>query len=154
MVLRLLLLFTLVPLVELAILIKIGSRIGAGTTIVMVLLIGFVGAAVARHEGWRTIQGIQADMAAGRLPGDRLVDGLLILIGGILLITPGVLTDIAGLLLFLPPVRALVRTYMKRRLRTRITLLTPESFGPQRDDDFIDVEARPAGTPDGEPRAR
>lgn len=154
MIFRLLLLFTLVPLIELTILIKIGSRIGAGTTIALVLLIGFIGAAVARHEGLRTIRGIQADMAAGRLPGDRLIDGLLILVGGILLITPGVITDIAGLLLFLPPIRAWVRTYLKRRLQTKITVMTPGFHGPRRDDDFIDVEARPGKTPENDPEDR
>lgn len=154
MILHLLLLFTLLPLIELAILIKIGSRIGAGATIAMVLLIGFIGAAVARHEGLRTIRGIQTDLAAGRLPGNRLIDGLLILVGGVLLITPGVITDIAGLLLFLPPVRALVRTYVKRRLQTRISLMAPGAgpFEPPEGDDFIDVEARPGRVGDHDRR--
>lgn len=152
MLFRLLLLFTVVPLVELTLLIKIGQRIGVGTTIGLVLLTGLAGAALARHEGWRTWTAIQRDLAAGRLPGDRIVDALLILVAGLLLITPGVLTDLVGVVLLVAPTRRLMRQYLKRQFAARMVIMGPGPFRPtdpdrpfKRDDDFIDVEARPPG---------
>ncbi len=142
MLFRLLLLFTVVPLIELALLIKIGERIGAWTTVGLVLLTGLVGAALARHEGWRTWTAIQHDLAAGRLPGDRIVDGLLILVAGVLLVTPGVMTDVVGLLLLFPLTRWQVRRYLKRRLEARMVVMGPGPVRPaEPHDDFIDVEA-------------
>ncbi len=152
MLFRLLLLFTVVPLVELALLIKVGQHIGAGATIGLVLLTGLGGAALARHEGWRTWIALQRDLAAGRLPGDRIVDALLILVAGILLITPGVLTDVVGLVLLLPLTRGQIRRYLKRRFMARMVIMGQGPFRPtesdrpsNRDDDFIDVEAQPPG---------
>ena len=143
MLLRLFLLFTLVPMIELAILIEIGRRIGAGTTIALLILSGFLGAALAKREGLRTLRHIQDDLAAGRLPTDRLIDGLLILLAGVLLITPGVLTDAVGFLLLIPPVRRLVRNRLKKRFQAKITMSQFGEFRPSRDDDLIDGEARP-----------
>ena len=143
MLLRLFLLFTLVPMVELAILIEVGRRIGAGTTIAFLILSGIVGAVLARHEGLRTLRHIQEDLAAGRLPTDRLIDGLLILAAGILLITPGLLTDAVGYMLLMPPIRRLVRNHLKKRFQAKLVVMHPGSFRPFPDDDLIDGEARP-----------
>jgi UPF0716 protein FxsA len=142
MLLRLFLLFTIVPVIELAILIEVGRWIGAGTTIVFLILSGIVGAALARHEGLRTLRHIQEDLGAGRLPTDRLIDGLLILAAGILLITPGLLTDAVGYLLLIPPIRRLVRNYLKKRFQAKLVVMHPGSFRPFPDDDLIDGEAR------------
>lgn len=152
MLFQLLLLFTLVPLIELAVMIKVGQRIGVMPTIVMILAAGFLGAALARHEGLRTLRGVQADLAAGRLPGDRMFDALLILVAGVLLVAPGFVTDVIALLLLLPPVRLLVRGHLKKRFAAKFTVISMGNPPPQ--DDFIDVEARPASQDDKENRKR
>jgi UPF0716 protein FxsA len=106
---RLLLLFTLVPLVEVVLLIKLADRIDWLPTIALVIVTGIVGAALARREGFRLLQKIQADLAAGTMPADGMIDAMLVLAAGILLVTPGVITDAAGLILLMPPARAFVR---------------------------------------------
>ena len=117
MLLRLFLLFTLVPLVELMLLIRIGGLIGLGPTLLLVVATGAVGAWLARQEGLRSWMAVQGELVAGRLPGEELVHGLLVLVAGIVLVTPGVLTDALGLALLVRPVRrALIG-----RIRDRFT---------------------------------
>jgi UPF0716 protein FxsA len=145
MLFQLLLLFTLMPLIELAVMIKVGGVIGVWPTIAIVLGAGVLGAALARHEGLRTLRGVQTDLAAGRLPGDRMIDALLILVAGVLLVAPGFVTDLIGILLLIPPVRVLVRDYLKRRFAAKFTIINmagPEATNPPPRDDLIDVEAR------------
>jgi UPF0716 protein FxsA len=113
---RLVLLFTLLPLAELYLLIKVGSYLGAGLTILVVLGTGIVGAYRARLEGWRTWRHIDEELRQGRAPAGEMVDAALILAAGLLLITPGIITDAVGLALLLPPVRAIVKTYLRRKL--------------------------------------
>jgi UPF0716 protein FxsA len=135
---RLFLLFTLVPLIELAILIKIGQRIGVLETIALIILAGIVGAWLARREGLRVITDIRADLAARRLPHDRLIDALLILIASLMLIFPGVLSDVFAIVLLLPPTRAVVRRLLKNRFQQRFMIV--RSFRqPPDDQNFIDV---------------
>jgi UPF0716 protein FxsA len=98
MFLRLFLLFTLVPLVELYALIRLGSLIGAGPTILLVLGTGAAGAWLARREGFRSWSAVQSELAAGRLPAEELLHALVVVIAGVLLVTPGVFTDAFGLL--------------------------------------------------------
>ena len=116
MFLRLFLLFTLVPLVELYALIRLGSLIGAGPTILLVLGTGAAGAWLARREGFRSWSAVQSELAAGRLPAEELLHALVVVIAGVLLVTPGVFTDAFGLLMLIRPVRAA----MIRRVRSRI----------------------------------
>src|SRR3972149_1289208 len=101
----LLALFIIIPLLELWMIIEVGSRIGVLYTILTLILISVAGAALAKQQGYRVIARIQAEVQSGNMPGDSLVDGALILAGAILLLTPGFLTDIAGLLLLLPVTR-------------------------------------------------
>ena len=103
---RLFLLFTLVPLVELYALIRLGGLIGAGPTILLVLATGAAGAWLARQEGFRSWRAVQAELAAGRLPTEELLHTLLVVIAGVLLVTPGIFTDALGLLMLIRPVRA------------------------------------------------
>lgn len=114
---KLLGLFTVVPLVELFILIKIGGLIGAGPTVLIVLVTGIAGAFLARQQGARVWRHIQTEMEAGLLPADPLIDGLLLLVAGAVLITPGILTDLLGFVLLVPPTRAPIRRWVKNRLR-------------------------------------
>lgn len=112
--------FILVPLAELLVIIELGSRIGYLYTIVLLLLISLVGAALAKRQGYAAVARIQDDIQHGRMPGDSLIDGALILAGALLLLTPGYITDAVGLLLMLPPVRHPVRLYVRRRLRLAV----------------------------------
>ena len=145
---QLLMFFILVPLLELAVLIKVGGYIGAWQTIAIVLLAGAFGAWLVKHEGLRALRAIQAELASGRLPTDSMIDALLVLVAGVLLITPGLITDACGFLLILPPVRALVRRIVKARFRARFTFW---HIGGGANDDFIDGQARPV---DEAPRPR
>jgi UPF0716 protein FxsA len=117
---RLLLLFTVVPLVELLLLIKIGGLIGVVPTIGIVLVTGVLGAWLTKLEGLKTIRGIREDLASGRMPADRLVDGLLILVAGAVLLTPGLLTDAFGFFLLVPPGRRIVRVALVKAFHARV----------------------------------
>lgn len=117
---KLLILFLGVPLLELAILVKLGTMVGFWPTIALVLVTGTAGAVLARSQGARVLRAIQAEMAAGRIPAAHLVDGLLVLVGGIVLLTPGLLTDIAGLLLLFPPTRARLKALLRRRMERMV----------------------------------
>lgn len=117
---RLFLLFTVVPLVELYLLIAIGRMLGPVPTIGLVLLTGALGAWFARLEGARVIRRWQEAMARQQMPKDGVIDGFLIFVGGLMLITPGILTDIAGLSMVMPPTRrviaAFARTWFERQI--------------------------------------
>ncbi len=113
---RLVLLFTLLPLLELYLLLKVGSYLGAGKTVLLVLGTGVLGAYLARLEGWRSWRQMHDRLSRGIAPTGDLVDGVLILAAGLLLMAPGLLTDILGLGLLFPPTRAAFKTYLHRRL--------------------------------------
>jgi UPF0716 protein FxsA len=104
-----------VPLVELFILIKIGGQIGALNTVVLVVATAMLGAMVARMEGLRTLQQIQSSLLRGDIPAEELIDAVLIFGGGILLITPGVLTDLCALVLLIPYTRMHFKRWLRRR---------------------------------------
>jgi UPF0716 protein FxsA len=133
MLLRLLLLFTLVPLVELAVLIWLATKagLGLGWTLCLVVVTGALGAALARHQGLRCLDRIRQKLAAGELPSDPLLDGLLILLAGALLITPGVLTDLLGFALLLPPFRRIVKRRLIRRFQARLRIFPTGSGWPR-----------------------
>ncbi|MDX1395330.1 MAG: FxsA family protein [Gemmatimonadota bacterium] len=115
MLLRLFLLFTLIPVAELWLLIKIGGAIGAGPTLGLVIATGAAGAWLARREGLKSWLAVQSELATGRVPGQELVHGVLILIAGVVLLTPGVITDAIGLSLLIRPVRkALISRFRAR----------------------------------------
>jgi UPF0716 protein FxsA len=114
---RLLLLFTIVPIIELALLIQIGTWIGTIPTVLIVLVTGGVGAFLARQQGGRVWLRIQEELQAGGFPADHLIDGLLLVVAGALLLTPGLLTDILGMSVLIPFTRAPIREFIKRRLR-------------------------------------
>ena len=117
MFLRLAVLFTAIPILELYLLIKIGQMIGALPTVGIVLLTGFAGAALARQQGTKVWFDIQAEMQQGVFPADRLIDGLLLVVAGAVLITPGVLTDILGFFILVPVSRRYIRNWVKSRLQ-------------------------------------
>ena len=136
---QLLLLFTLVPLLELALLVKLGQMTGVWTTIGIVILTGVIGAYLARREGIKAWRRLEQSMREGISPGDDLIDALLILIAGAVLITPGLLTDLFGFGLLIPPVRKWVRNRLSRHFRSRIVISTPDAQQRKYDYDIIDL---------------
>jgi UPF0716 protein FxsA len=118
--LKLLLLFTVVPLVELALLIKLGSHIGVLDTILLIIFTGAAGAILVRTAGIQCLFTVRQQLQSGKFPADELCNGLLILIAGALLITPGLLTDVAGFALLVPPVRAMIKTRLHAYLEKKV----------------------------------
>jgi UPF0716 protein FxsA len=121
MFLRLFLLFTCIPLVELYLLLQIGSVIGAVNTFLLVIITGVLGAYLAQQEGIRTLERIRTLMARGEMPGEPLIDALLILVAGFVLITPGILTDLLGFLMLIPATRAPIRRWIKSQLERKFS---------------------------------
>jgi UPF0716 protein FxsA len=112
--------FLVVPLVELYVLLQVGSAIGALNTVVLVVLVGVAGAWLVKREGLGVVRRVRSQVAAGQVPGRELVDGFLILFGGALMLTPGFVTDLVGLALLLPPIRAAARRTLAHRLRVYV----------------------------------
>ena len=113
----LVLLFTIVPIVELYFLIRVGQYLGAANTVMIVIFTGIFGAFLARMEGLRVLYSVQKDLQEGRMPASQLLDGAMILIGAVLLITPGLLTDGVGFLLVIPQSRAFIKVWLKQYLQ-------------------------------------
>lgn len=111
------LLFTTMPLLELALLIKLGQLTNLFTTIFIVMLTGFIGVALAKNQGFQIIRDIQWDLSQGRIPGNQVLEGLLILAGGLLLLTPGLITDTLGFMTLIPFTRVTIRELLKKKLR-------------------------------------
>lgn len=115
------LLFTVVPLIELYFLIKIGGYLGALNTIVLILTAAFLGAVLVRWEGLRILHQISHTLAQGLVPAEEVVDGLLVFAAGVLLITPGVLTDFLALFLLFPFTRRLFKLWVRKRFARMIS---------------------------------
>ncbi len=116
MLLRLFLLCSIVPIIEIWLLIKIGRVIGALPTVGLLLVVSVTGAWLARSQGLRVVTDIRDELAAGRLPAAHLLDGAMILAGGILLLTPGFFTDFLGLFFLIPATRTLLKRWLRNRL--------------------------------------
>ncbi len=148
---RLLLLFTLLPLVELTLLVWLSVHTDWRLTMLFVIGTGVLGAWLIRSQGWRAWLRIRDELARGQVPTDAIQDGLLILVAGLLLITPGVLTDVVGVLLLVPPLRRIIRTWLKSRWQGRLQVYSfrnPGSGGTDggespHDDRIIDVTSTP-----------
>ena len=140
MLLRLLLLFTLIPLVEVILLVWIAQHTNWMVTVALIFLPGLLGAWLARREGLRCLREVRRQVLQGEVPSGTLLDGLLILLAGALMITPGVLTDLAGFALLIPPVRGGVRRWLTGWLRARIvTVASGPRQAPEAYAKIIDV---------------
>jgi UPF0716 protein FxsA len=115
-------LFLVVPFVELFVLLQVGQAVGVLDTVALLVVVSIVGAWLVKREGLGVLRRAQERVAAGAVPGRELVDGVLILFAGALLITPGFVTDVVGILLLLPPVRAALRGATLRWLRRRASV--------------------------------
>ena len=117
-------LFVVVPLVELYLLVVIGAWLGLGATILLTLGTGIAGGMLAKSEGLRVWQSWQRALAELRPPDHGVAEGLLVLVGGVLLITPGILTDLAGLLCVVPMSRRRLAAWLVRRVESEHTFMT------------------------------
>lgn len=116
----LLALFVVMPLLELWLLLLVGARMGWGPTLLLVLFTGVSGAWLAKAQGYWVLGAIQRDLAAGQMPAPRIMDGVMILLAGALLITPGLITDVAGFLLLVPATRQLIRNWLRLQLEQKL----------------------------------
>lgn len=117
---RLFLLFSIVPFIELFLLLTVGREVGIVPTVLMIVLTAVIGAALARREGFRVFREWQRAVSEMRVPEEGITSGLLVLVGGALLIAPGVLTDIIGILLMIAPVRRVVARWIEARVKKHI----------------------------------
>ncbi len=120
MFLKLILLFTVVPLLDFALLLKVGDYIGFINTIILVIATGAIGAYFAKREGRDILNKIKFDMSQGRMPADELLGGLCVIIGGVCLVSPGLITDALGFALVLPVTRIPFVNMIRRRFKEMI----------------------------------
>jgi UPF0716 protein FxsA len=146
-------LFIVVPIVELYVIIQIGSLIGVWPTIALLLADALLGSLLLRHQGRGAWRRFNEALAERRFPGREVADGLLIAIGGTLLLTPGFVTDIAGLILLIPPTRAIVRRLMRGYVGRRFVVVGgPGPSGPRTSNRRYDYDATAEEIPPDEPR--
>ncbi len=117
---KLLILFVIVPVTELYILIEVGKKIGSLTTIGIIILTGIIGAYLVKGQGFMILKKIQNDLNEGIMPGDSLIQGAIILVGGIFLLTPGFVTDVIGFIFLIPVSRGVVKKYLLKWLKGKI----------------------------------
>ena len=126
MLLKLFLAFTIIPVVEIYLLIEIGSVFGVITSIALVVFTGFLGAYLARIQGLQTLFRIQESLREGRMPSAELLDALLIGIAGLVLLTPGFLTDTVGFILLIPSTRIAIKCWLQSKIKTQHMSERPE----------------------------
>ena len=146
MLTKLLLLFILVPIIELILLVQIGQLIGTLPTIALIIFTGVLGAFLVRRQGIQVLARIRTELQGGKLPADSIFDGAIILVAGAFLMTPGVLTDTLGFLCLIPATRRLIKqviwTRMERALHNgQIFKATFRGTGfPDRAEDVIIID--------------
>lgn len=128
---RLALLFILIPIAELALLVWLGSVMGFWPTMGLIVITGIAGAALARAAGVKVVHEIRAEIAAGRMPVNHMLDGMLVLVGGVVLLTPGILSDLFGLALLVPATRAMIRRLVRRKMQKLVDARRVEVIGFQ-----------------------
>jgi UPF0716 protein FxsA len=134
------LLFIVLPLVEIYVAVQVSHVIGVLGTLGLLLVLSLSGIWLTKFAGFGVIARIRSQLAAGRMPANELIDGGLVLTGGVLLIVPGFVTGLAGLVLLFPPTRRVARNAFKRRYLGRVTYYGPVSDHPRLEPpDIIDI---------------
>ena len=128
MLIKLFLAFTIIPIFEIYLLIKIGTVFGAVTSIALVIFTGFLGAYLARIQGLQTLFRIQESLREGRMPSGELLDALLICVAGLVLLTPGFLTDTVGFILLIPSSRNSIKSWLRHHIESRYNPTRPEDI--------------------------
>ncbi len=118
---KLLILFTVIPIIELSLLIPLGQQIGTMPTLGIIAFTAIAGAWLGKSQGSAAWRRIQSELATGSLPGDSILDGLAVLLASAFLVTPGVLTDFAGFILLIPFTRAPIRRFVRKRFDSWFT---------------------------------
>jgi UPF0716 protein FxsA len=136
----LLVLFVVIPLVEIYVIIQVGQAIGALWTIALLVADSVLGSILMRSQGRAAWRRFNEAVAAGRVPAREVLDGVLVIFGGALLLTPGFVTDVFGLLFLLPPTRAVIRRVLVRRVAGRLVVSGPGRRRPGPDGDGDDVD--------------
>lgn len=146
---RLLLLFILLPMAELTVLVVVARHTSLLFTIGLLLASGVTGAWLARSQGTRCLSRIREELSQGRMPADSMIDGLMILVAGVMLLTPGVLTDVLAFCLLIPPLRAIIKGVVVARFKHRIVVsgFTASPHSGANSEDVIDVEHRSSDRP-------
>jgi UPF0716 protein FxsA len=111
-------LFIIVPIIEITVLMQVGDLIGAWPTVAIVIISAWLGAKYVRQQGLATLQSVQTKMAQGEMPSSEIVTGLMLLVAGVLLVTPGFVTDIFGLSLLVPSVRKALANSVQKHMKT------------------------------------
>jgi UPF0716 protein FxsA len=147
----LVLLFIVVPIVEIYVIIQVGQAIGPLWTIALLVADSILGSILMRAQGRSAWRRFNEAVAVGRIPGREVLDGVLVIFGGALLLTPGFVTDIFGLVFLLPPTRAVVRGLLVRRFAGRLVVAVPGSAraprGPGADVESTATEVDPRALP-------
>ncbi len=146
--LRLFFILTMIPFVELYLLVKFTERFDFGTTVLMIIGTGLLGAYLSKQQGAHAMMEIRRQMSQGQMPTEALFDGMMIFVAGILLVTPGVLTDLLGILLLVPPIRRIVRMILVAEFKRHTVMHVRTTFSssfqqppePSPDNDIIDAE--------------
>jgi UPF0716 protein FxsA len=141
MLLPLVLLFIAVPIAELAVIIQVGQAIGIWWTIGLLIADSVLGSWLMRHQGRAAWRRFNEAVQGGRVPAREVLDGALVIFGGALLLTPGFITDILGLILLLPPSRAIVRGILTRRLAHRMVASATRTRSYDVEGTAVDVDA-------------
>jgi len=110
-------LFIIIPIIEITVIMQVGALLGVWPTIAIVILSAWLGAKYVRQQGLATLQSVQTRMAQGEMPSDEIVTGLMLLVAGVLLVTPGFVTDIFGLSLLIPSVRAAIASHVQKHIK-------------------------------------
>jgi UPF0716 protein FxsA len=147
MLLPLVLLFIVVPIVEIYVIIQVGQAIGALWTIALLVADSILGSVLMRAQGRAAWRRFNQAIGAGRVPAREVLDGVLVIFGGALLLTPGFVTDAFGLAFLLPPTRAVIRRLLVRRFAGRFVVSRPGSRGPGFDVDGTASEVDPGPLP-------
>ena len=115
-----LIIFVLIPVVELSVLIRVGEVLGSWTTVALVILTAVVGVSLVRSQGVSTLMSVQKKLALGEAPGQEIVEGMMLAVAGILLLIPGFVTDLIGLILLTPITRAPLARYFYQRMQLKV----------------------------------
>jgi len=144
---RLLILFISVPIIELFLLIEVGKKISWELTVLIIFITAIIGARLTKIQGAQTIRNVQSALRVGKIPHREVLDGLMILVAGAILLTPGFLTDFVGFCLLVPKLRSYLRKFLKNFLKNKMIVRTNADFNQKqttsnwaKDESVIDAE--------------
>lgn len=133
-----LILFILIPLIEIFLFIKVGSAIGAMQTILLIIVTAVIGVALLRQQGLSTLQKVQSQLQQGEVPALEVIQGIILFMAGALLLTPGFFTDSIGFLLLIPPLRRALALWFLERSGTIVQMRSEQRYRQPRDQHTLD----------------